>query len=178
MNDFTSRTYGPGDNVPPGGGTAEPPNGTALRFKTLKQISEGSSVRKWIIKDLSAEGEVTGTIAGPGLGKTSITVNKWAHVAAGKTEWRGMKTPKKRGVLYIALERHLQVERMLKAYIKKGLIKKEDPFSVVGEIVDLVNPNCVEAIANAIDDTAKATGIDTSVVVIDTRAKGVAAGGG
>ena len=98
------------------------------------------------------------------------------HLAAEK-EWRGHKTKGRFGCVYFAFERADLVKRRNAAYAKrygfKGL-----PIAVAAEIIDLMHPDCVNSILATIRAAEQRFRVPVGYIVIDTFAKGIAAGGG
>ena len=139
----------------------------------------GATVSKsWIIKNVIATGETSSWIGPPGAGKSALVTDLVIHVALGK-DWRGHRSKEKCGVVYVALERGELVKRRLIALSEQTLgFPDKLPFSIARQVIDLIKPACVGEIIATINEAAEYHGCKIGVVVIDTYAKGIAAGGG
>jgi AAA domain len=71
--------------------------------------------KDWLIKGVLAEGEDSTWFGLPGKTKSMLLTDIAVHIASGR-DWRGYKTKKKVGVLYLALERATLTKRRLAAY--------------------------------------------------------------
>ena len=101
--------------------------------------------------------------------------------AGNQIDWHGKKTTACYGVLYFALERADLVRRRLSAHWKRlGLDAEEHLMSiaVVPAMVDLMNPATVPKVIETITSAAACFGQPVKLVIFDTFAKLVAAGGG
>jgi hypothetical protein len=135
-------------------------------------------VKNWIIKNVIAEGETSSWIGPPGAGKSALVTDLAIYIASGK-DWRGHRSKQQCGVVYLALERGELVKRRLIAHARQTLgFPVKLPFSIARQVIDLVKPTCVAEIIATINDAAEHHGCKTGVVIIDTYAKGIAAGGG
>jgi hypothetical protein len=151
---------------------------SGFSFEYAKDFGEAIAP-KWIVKNHIARGEITNWIGSPGSGKSAMLGDLAIHIVAG-VDWRGSRLKEKCGVLYFALERHDLVKRRFKVQAKKwGLCLEDLPFAVCKEVINLMNPLCVEKIIATIK--AVETGwedIAVGMIVIDTANKAVAVGGG
>jgi hypothetical protein len=132
--------------------------------------------KRWLIKGVIACGETSSWIAPPGKGKSALHSDISVHLAAG-LDWRGHRTKGKFGVVYFAFERADLVKRRNAAYAKR-LNLKGLPIAIASQIINLMNPKCVDAILATIRAAENRFGIPVGYIVIDTFAKGIAAGGG
>jgi hypothetical protein len=133
--------------------------------------------QRYHIKGFIAEGATSSVFAHPKKMKSTIITDAGVHLAAGKADWRGHRIPEAKGVVYFAFERHIQVRQALMAYaIRDGL--ENIPFVIVPRLVNMLDPECVELIKNAIDRVQQRYGIEVALSVFDTWNKGIAAGGG
>ena len=92
-------------------------------------------------------------------------------------DWRGYRSKGPHGVVYFAFERGDLVKRRLTAYARRRNLKAL-PIAVASQIIDLMHPNCVDVILATIRAAEQRFGIRVGYIVIDTFAKGIAAGGG
>jgi hypothetical protein len=132
--------------------------------------------KHWIFKGVFAKGENSSIFGAPGTLKSGFLADAAVHAAAGK-DWRGFKSKGKCGVVYFAFERADQVRRRLAAYaIRDGF--KDLPIAVAGNIVDMLNPGCVDIVVATIRAAEVRFGIRVGFICFDTWSKGIAAGGG
>jgi len=132
--------------------------------------------KRWLIKGIVAFGETSSWIAPPGRGKSALHSDISVHLGANK-DWRGHKTKGRFGVVYFAFERADLVRRRNAAYAKRYGFKNL-PIAVASQIIDLMSPKCVDVMLATIRAAEQNFGIPVAYVVIDTFAKGIAAGGG
>src|ERR1700738_5294753 len=111
----------------------------------------------------------------PGSLKSTLLVDLAIHLAAGKN-WRGFKTKMKAGVVYFALERASLTRRRIAGHSKRDGLKNL-PIAVAGDIIDLITDGCVEIISATVKAAEERFGVPVGLIVIDTYAKAVAAGG-
>jgi hypothetical protein len=158
---------------------SDKPQASVKGFPLEHYENFGATVSKsWIIKNVIAVGETSSWIGAPGAGKSALITDLMVHIALGK-DWRGHRSKETCGVVYIALERGELVKRRLIALAKQTLgFAKKLPFSIARQVIDLVKPACVEQIIATINSAAEFHGCRIGVIVIDTYAKGIAAGGG
>lgn len=132
--------------------------------------------KHWILKGVFAKGENSSIFGAPGTLKSAFLVDAAIHAASGK-DWRGFKSKERCGVVYFAFERADQVRRRLSAYaVRDGV--SDLPISVAGQIVDMLNPGCVDIIVATIRAAEARFGIPVGFIIFDTWSKGIAAGGG
>ncbi len=82
------------------------------------------------------------------------------------------------GSVYFALERgDLTLRRLAAHRIRDGL-PDDLPIAVANGIIDLIGPSCVDIMVDAIKRAQDGFGREVGLAVIDTRSKGIAAGGG
>jgi hypothetical protein len=163
------------ERAPDHGTTEGPDYGSALRLTFFDECNE-TVPKRWLIKNVIALGETSSWIAPPGRGKSALHSDICVHLAAGKA-WRGHKTKGRFGCVYFAFERADLVKRRNAAYARrygfKGL-----PIAVAAQIIDLMHPDCVNVILATIRAAEERFGVPVRYIVIDTFAKGIAAGGG
>ncbi|WP_245450507.1 helicase RepA family protein, partial [Bradyrhizobium diazoefficiens] len=141
------------------------------------------AAKSHIIKGIFAYDETSAWVGPPGSLKSALLADAAVAIASG-SDWFGHRNKHQTGVIYFALERADLVRRRLLAIAKtKGLERL--PIAVVPAVVDLVRPDSVRKVLDTIADVEaefygpeydKATG--AGVVIFDTWAKLIAAGGG
>jgi len=133
-------------------------------------------LQKQIIKGVISEGTTSTVFAMPKRMKSTIITDMGVHLGSA-AQWRGHRIPEKRGTVFFAFERALQVREALKAYkIRDGL--ENIPFAIVPKLVNMLDPACVDLIKHAVDRAEQRWGIACGLTVFDTWNKGIAAGGG
>jgi AAA domain-containing protein len=138
----------------------------------------GSAVAKdWIIKGIIAKGETSSWIGPPGAAKSALLVDLIASAASG-VDWRGYRSKHRVGVVYFALERGQLVKRRFMAHAMRSMGPLSLPIAVGSQIIDLLSPNCVNTIVEAIHAAEAHYSCTVGVIVIDTYGKSIAAGGG
>jgi hypothetical protein len=131
--------------------------------------------KNWIIKGVLAEDEDSTWYGLPGKTKSMLLTDIAVHVAAGR-DWRGYKSRKKVGVVYLALERASLTKRRLAAYAVRDNAATL-PIAVAGDLIDLLNPDCVQIIVATIKSAETRFGCPVGLLIVDSWAKAVAAGG-
>ena len=149
--------------------------GLAIKLTFFDECSAIAS-KRWLIKGVAAIGETSSWIAPPGRGKSALQTDLSVNIAAGM-DWRGYRSKGPHGVVYFAFERGDLVKRRLTAYARRHNLKAL-PIAVASQIIDLMHPGCVDVILATIRAAEKRFGIRVGYIVIDTFAKGIAAGGG
>jgi hypothetical protein len=134
------------------------------------------AIKPWMIKGVLAKGETSAWIAPPKGGKSTLVVDLAIAVASGR-DWRGYQNNGASGVLYCALERAADVKRMMVAQRQRGN-HGGLPIAIADEIIDMMDPGCVELIVTTIREASDHLRCPIGLLVIDTFAKGIAAGGG
>lgn len=147
---------------------------TALPLKFFDECAN-EPTKPWVIKGVLALDEDSSWYGPAGSLKSALLADIAVHLAAGRN-WRGFKTKMRAGVVFFAFERAALTRRRFAAYAKRdghtGL-----PISVADQIVDLIDPGCVEIIAATVAAAEQRFGVLVGLIVVDTYAKGVAAGG-
>ncbi|MGY3615945.1 AAA family ATPase [Bradyrhizobium sp. USDA 10063] len=148
---------------------------TALPLKFFDECSN-EPAKPWLIKGVLALDEDSSWYGPAGGLKSSLLTDIAVHGAAGRN-WRGFKAKMKFGTVYFALERAGLQRRRLAAYAKRdghaGL-----PIAVADQIIDLTDEACVQTVVETIKAAEERFGILVGLVIFDTYAKAVAAGGG
>lgn len=132
--------------------------------------------KNWIFKGVFAKGENSSIFGAPGTLKSAFLADAAVHAASGK-EWRGFKSKERCGVVYFAFERADQVRRRLAAYATRDGLN-DLPVAVAGNVVDMLNPGCVDIVVATIRAAEQRFEIPVGFIVFDTWSKGIAAGGG
>ena len=147
----------------------------ALALTYFDQLIEAAP-KPWLIKNVMARGETSSWIAPPGKGKSALLTDIGVSLASG-IDWRGYRTKARCVVLYLALERADLVKRRLIAHRQRDSLQSL-PIAVAGQVIDLMNRNCVQVILDAIKQAEQRFECGAGLVIIDTYPKGIAAGGG
>jgi hypothetical protein len=149
-----------------------------LPFKLFHEISDNAP-KDWLIKGVFAKAETSAWIAPPG-GMKSALLTSAAFSLARNEDWLGKKTKGAAGVVYFALERADLVNRRLKAHGGRLNLPAgtQLPIAVVDRMFDLMMPATVDLVVKTIQNAEAAFGIPVGLVIFDTFAKLIAAGGG
>ena len=151
-------------------------NSKAYPFKLCSEMMAEQPAKPWLIKGIFALGETSAWIAAPGGMKSALLAEASVCVAGG-IDWHGKRSKERAGVVYFALERSDLVERRIKAHLLRlGL--EALPIAVVPVTVDLIKPESIKRLVATINDAAHVMGEPVGLVVFDTFAKLIAAGGG
>jgi hypothetical protein len=159
----------------PAPSVAPRPQATPLSLTFFDECRDRAP-KHWIFKGVFAKGENSSIFGAPGTLKSAFLTDVAIHAAAGK-DWRGFKSKEKCGVVYFAFERADQVRRRLAAYATRDG-SKDLPIAVAGNIVDMLNPGCVDIVVATIRAAEARFGIPVGFISFDTWSKGIAAGGG
>jgi hypothetical protein len=133
--------------------------------------------KDWIIKGVVAKIETSSWIGPPGAAKSALLIDLITSATSG-ADWRGYRSKERVGVVYFALERAQLVKRRLMAHAMRSKKPPKLAIAVAGQVIDLLNPNCVTSIVDAIRAAEAHYSCTVGVIVIDTYGKGIAAGGG
>lgn len=145
-------------------------------FKTFDEMAVESPAKPWLIKGILARGESSAWIAPPGGMKSALLASASIHVAAG-LDWFGYRNKEAAAVVYFALERSDLVRRRLHAHGQRmGL--KGLPIAVVSSTIDLTKPDAFKKVVATIREVDSCFGVSVGLVIIDTFAKLISAGGG
>ena len=159
------------DNVIQMPGIASP----ALPLTLFDDVGDYAN-KNWLLKGAIAKGETSMWIAPPKKLKSALMTDISVCIASG-TDWRGHRSKETCGVVYFAFERGDLVKRRFDAHRKRdGLVGL--PIAISGKLVNFMDPGCIGTLVATIRDAEKQTGHGAGFVVIDTFAKGIAAGGG
>jgi hypothetical protein len=142
-------------------------------FKLLEETAAAPPAKRHIIKGVFARGETSAWIGPPGSLKSALLASAALAVASGR-EWFGRRNKERCGVVYFALERADLVERRLQAATDDlGL-----PVAIVRDVFDIVSGQSVARVVATIREAEDAFGLPVGLVILDTFAKLIAAGGG
>ncbi|MFY9953198.1 AAA family ATPase [Bradyrhizobium sp.] len=145
-------------------------------FKTFDEMSGETAAKNWLVKGVLAKGETSAWIAPPGGMKSALLAQASICVAGG-LDWQGKRNKGAAGVVYFALARADLVEKRIKAHcLRLGL--KSLPIAVVAVTFDLIKPDSVKRVITTIQEAEAVFGIGAGLVIFDTFAKLIAAGGG
>jgi AAA domain len=145
-------------------------------FKTFDEMAAGPVAKRWLIKGVMARGESSAWIAPPGGMKSALMAQAAISVAAG-LDWNGKRSKQTAGVVYFAIERADLVRRRLQAHgLRQNL--RGLPIAVVSSTIDLTKPDAFKKVVMTIREAEAALGVPVGLVILDTFAKLIAAGGG
>jgi AAA domain len=144
-----------------------------FRFKLLRETAIEPATKRHIIKGIFARGETSAWIGPPGSLKSALMASAALAVTSGD-DWFGRRNKERCGVVYFALERADLVERRLQAAARD----LDLPIAIVRDVMDLLNGNSVGKVVATIREAEEAFGCRAGLLVFDTFAKMVAAGGG
>jgi len=151
-------------------------NGSKLKLAYFGECAEAAS-KLWLIKGVLAANETSTLIGPPGGGKSALGTDIAVHYAQVK-DWRGHRIKEPGGVVYFAFERADLVKRRLHAYRLRDNLPPDLPIAVVGQIINLMDPHCVDLILPALKEAEQKFGQAVRISVFDTYNKGIAIGGG
>jgi hypothetical protein len=145
-------------------------------FKTFDEMSAAPVAKRWLIKGIMARGESSAWIAPPGGMKSALMAQASISVASGQ-DWNGKRSKEVAGVVYFAIERTDLVRRRLQAHGERQNLKGL-PIVVVSSTIDLTKPDAFKKVIATIREAELVLGVKIGLVIIDTFAKLIAAGGG
>ncbi|MFB6449056.1 AAA family ATPase [Bradyrhizobium tunisiense] len=156
----------------------------AGRFTALpvSKLTSTPVRKRWLVKGIIAAGETSAWIAPPG-GMKSALMAELAFCVANAEPWHDRKVDGIHCVIYFALERGDLVKRRLRAHIERAKLSEDDvaemPIFLVAETVDLMAPEAVTKVLRTIEHIRQEYySADPGLLIFDTFAKLVAAGGG
>lgn len=123
----------------------------------------------YVVKGLIHRADVGVIFGESGGGKTFFTLDLALHVASGEA-WRGHRM-RQAFVLYVASENPRSVSRRVVAWREQHKPAGSVPFALMGNSVDLRDPNSVAQIVAAVKAGMARHGIETCLVVVDTLAR-------
>jgi hypothetical protein len=145
-------------------------------FQLFGNLTAGGVAKRHLIKGVFARGETSAWIAPPGGMKSALMAQASVCVAGG-LDWHGKKNKGAAGVVYFALERADLVRRRLQAHRERSCLG-DLPIAVVGSTVDLMAPSTVSMVIETLKQAEESFGCSVGLVIFDTFAKLIAAGGG
>lgn len=149
--------------------------------RTIQELSFTPKPKNWLVKGLLAQGETSAWIAPPG-GMKSALMAELTMCVANQQSWHGRKVEACYGVVYFALERADLVHRRLMAHCRQMGLSEDDrqqmPVLICSSMVDLTAADCVDHVVKSIDELGHEYGQGPSLLIFDTFAKLIAAGGG
>jgi hypothetical protein len=148
----------------------------ALAFTTFEEACEAPAAKRWLLKGVVAKGETSAWISPPGGGKSALLTEMCVAVASGR-DWHGRRNKERCAVVYFALERADLVKRRLAAHRQRDGLEAL-PIAVVGATINLMEESQTEIVVSTIKAIEERFGMPVGLVVFDTFAKMVAAGGG
>jgi hypothetical protein len=159
------------------------PHGRGYEFETLFEfVGAEEYAKNWIIKRAIAWGETSAWVGPPGSLKSALMASL-AISAAFNRPWFGLMSKGEGvGVVYFALERPDLVRRRLEAQMRRDGLScdshETSPIVVVPCTVDLADQNAVAKIVTTVRNIEAFAGMIVGVLIFDTFAKLIAAGGG
>jgi hypothetical protein len=148
-----------------------------LKLEFIDGFLNDTAAKNWIIKGLIACGETTAWVGPPGSLKSALLAELAMCVSA-QLDFHGLRAKRRAGVLYFALERADLVRRRLRAYHARLGTKADLPLAVIAGMLDLTNTSVVGDVLDAIKRFEKRFDCPPEVLIFDTFAKLIAAGGG
>ncbi|MBP1297576.1 AAA family ATPase [Bradyrhizobium elkanii] len=172
------------DALMPRKGKTFPPG--VYRFDMLEEILDDRKppAKHWLVKGLIASGETSAWIAPPGGMKSALMAELAVAVSNGTPDgcWHGRKVPALWGVLYFALERADLVKRRLRAHFERmGPAGDETGYygiAVVRDTVNLMDHESASKVVKTVRECSEQLGPLPRLLIFDTFAKTIAAGGG
>jgi hypothetical protein len=149
-----------------------------FKYRLLRDLSLDPQAKPSIIKDIIVRGETSYWVAPPG-GLKSALLCELAFSVATRTDWHGYRAKQSGAVIYFALERADLTRRRLTAHLARYSEDVErPPVAIVSAMIDLMNPATVKDVVALIRSVEQDTGEPVVLVIFDTFAKLMAAGGG
>ncbi|MVT52107.1 AAA family ATPase [Bradyrhizobium yuanmingense] len=149
-------------------------------IQLLHELTVKPKPKDWIVKGLLARGETSAWIAPPG-GMKSALMAELCVCVANQQPWHGRKVYHCDPVLYFALERADLVQRRLAAHCERLGYTEEHTgdmaIAICRSTIDLTNEACIKDIGETIRVFRDNYGIPPRLLIFDTFAKLIAAGG-
>ena len=136
----------------------------------------GVVAKRHLIKGVFARGETSAWIAPPGGMKSALMAHAATCVASG-TDWFGKRNKEPCGVVYFALERADLVRRRIEAHTLRQDLHSL-PIALVSETINLMKFETVAKVVATIREIEAEYDCRVGLVIFDTFAKLIAAGGG
>ncbi len=149
--------------------------------RTIQELSFLPKPKNWLVKGILAQGETSAWIAPPG-GMKSALMAELTMCVANRQPWHGRKVDRRFGVMYFALERADLVHRRLMAHSVRMELSQDErdqmPIMVCPAMVDLTAADCVPQVMRSINELGHEYAVGPALLIFDTFAKLIAAGGG
>jgi hypothetical protein len=124
----------------------------------------------WLVRGYLEADSLALLFGDPGCGKSFVAVDLACAVATG-TDWHGNRT-KTGAVFYIAGEGHNGLARRFKAWeVARATDLSSAPIYVSHRAASLNDPSSAEAVSQAVDELAAASGQSPRLIVVDTLAR-------
>lgn len=136
----------------------------------------GAIAKRHIIKGIFARGETSAWIAPPGGMKSALMASAAIAIASG-SDWFGKRNKEACAVVYFALERADLVRRRIEAHTARSGLRGL-PIVLVSTTINLMKVETVPRVVATIREVEAVYGVPVGLVVFDTFAKLIAAGGG
>jgi AAA domain len=133
-------------------------------------------VKRALLKGVINRGETSSLVGPPGSGKSAFETEIAVHCALGR-DWRGNKAKERCGVLIFALERGDLYRRRLHAYKLRDEID-DLPIAVADSGINILDARSVDRIVATVREVERDFEHKVGLIIIDTYAKAIAAGGG
>jgi hypothetical protein len=150
-------------------------NYTGFPYQRFEDM-HGAVAKRHIIKGIFARGETSAWIAPPGGMKSALMASAAIAIASG-ADWFGKRNKETCAVVYFALERADLVRRRIEAHsARMGL--QGLPIALVSTTFNLMKVETVPRVVATIREVEAEYGVSVGLVIFDTFAKLIAAGGG
>jgi len=156
----------------------------ALPFKSFADCAN-EPPKHWLIEGVLALNEDSSWYGPPGALKSTLALDIAIHLASGM-DWRGHRFNRSeidpadvngvnyeecRGVIIFDLERGSLTRRRLEAYRQKYGLPANLPIVIVDQIINLLDPACVEIVSDTIYAFERQHNCRTGLVIFDTWSK-------
>lgn len=157
-----------------------------FKYETIGEFQiDPTAPKPWLFKGLIAFNETSTWIGPPGTLKSSVMAQMAVHNATGR-DWHGYKSTGVHcpGVFYFALEKADLVKRRIMAQcLQLGMSQEQAdkvPIGVCSDVVDLTSQSSVKDVVDVVQhfEFNANGGAPVGIVIFDTFAKLIAAGGG
>ncbi|MBR1145087.1 AAA family ATPase [Bradyrhizobium sp. AUGA SZCCT0431] len=149
-------------------------------FRLIQELSFKPAPKRWIVKGLLAKGETSAWIAPPG-GMKSALMAELSVCAANQLPWHGRRVDSCFPVVYFALERADLVQRRLAAHCTRLNLSADDmaqmDIAICSSTIDLTSLTCVDDVKATLRSIMNAQSGPAGLLIFDTFAKLIAAGG-
>jgi len=156
----------------------------ALPFEFFDDCAK-SVEKKWLLKGLVALGEDSSWFGPPGSLKSSLLLDMAFNIAW-RRDWRGHQysapedenfdNAEPRASIYFALERADLVRARMGAYKARDKPEVPLPIGIVSRVINLLDPACVEQIAETVWKMEDLTKVPVGLLIFDTFSKAISSG--